>query len=201
VATGVLAFLCALLHGAMQPRDTPGGHAFWALGVLLVTGAIGRYFYAQVPRATNGRELELGEARARLRAITEQWRHDAGAFAAQARATIDALVERRQWHGTFVGRVLALAGVQFDLRRALNEITLSGHRHGVDERRIADTLALAKRAHRAALMAAHYEDLRAVLGAWRWLHRWVAVLMVVLVVVHVVSALTYGSFWFERGTP
>ena len=29
VATGILAFLCALLHGAMEPRNTVGGHAFW----------------------------------------------------------------------------------------------------------------------------------------------------------------------------
>ncbi len=201
VATGVLAFLCALLHGAMQPRDTPGGNAFWALGVLLVTGAIGRYFYAQVPRAANGRELELGETRARLRAITEQWQSDAGAFAASARRTIDALVERRQWSGTFFGRVLGIVGVQLDLRQALQEITQLGHQHGVDDARIADTLTLAKRAHRAALMAAHYEDVRAVLGAWRYLHRWVAVLMVVLVIVHIVYALTYGAFWFERGMP
>ena len=37
-----------------HPRNTVGGQAFWALLVLLVTGAIGRYFYAYVPRAANG---------------------------------------------------------------------------------------------------------------------------------------------------
>jgi cytochrome b561 len=53
---------------------------------------------------------------------------------------------------------------------------------------------LARRAHRAALMVAHFEDLRALLNSWRYLHRWVAALMVLLLVVHVVFALAYGGW-------
>ena len=44
-------------------------------------------------------------------------------------------------------------------------------------------------------MVAHYEDLRAVLNTWRWLHRWVAALLVVLVVVHIAHATIYGAFF------
>jgi len=35
---------------------------------------------------------------------------------------------------------------------------------------------------------------RALLNGWRYLHRWVAALMVLLVVLHVIYALTYGTF-------
>jgi len=42
-------------------------------------------------------------------------------------------------------------------------------------------------------MAAHYEDLRALLNAWRYLHRWVAALMILLIVLHLVFAFSYGS--------
>ena len=66
VATGILAFLLATLHAAMAPRHTVGGHACGRSAFLLVTGAIGRYFYAYVPRAANGRELELDEVKTRL---------------------------------------------------------------------------------------------------------------------------------------
>ena len=38
IATGILALLCTMLHAAMSPEDTVGGHAFWALAVLIVTG-------------------------------------------------------------------------------------------------------------------------------------------------------------------
>ena len=48
-------------------------------------------------------------------------------------------------------------------------------------------------------MAAHYEDLRAVLNSWRYLHRWVAALMVLLVALHIIYSLFYGAFWFDGG--
>ncbi|MDF1798307.1 MAG: NAD(P)-binding domain-containing protein, partial [Planctomycetota bacterium] len=57
VATGTLALVLATLHGAMAPRQTVGGHAFVGLVVLVLSGAIGRYFYSFVPHAANGRDL------------------------------------------------------------------------------------------------------------------------------------------------
>ena len=62
VATGILALLFAtLLHAAMEPRANSVGWSRlpgpWSC--CFVTGAIGRYLYAWIPRAANGRELEL----------------------------------------------------------------------------------------------------------------------------------------------
>jgi len=193
VATGILAFLCAMLHGAMAPGDTVGGHAFWALAVLLLTGAVGRYFYAYVPRAANGRELELAEVKAELAHLSGEW--DAGhrRFRERAHREVDALIEKRQWRGSFAGRVAALLGVQTDLRRVLARLAEQGREAGVPEEQVQETLWLARRAHRTALMAAHFEDLRAILASWRWLHRWVAALMVLLLIVHIVSALAFRA--------
>jgi hypothetical protein len=72
VTTGFLALVCALPHAGMAPRDSVGGHALIGLCVLVTTGAIGRYLYAFVPRAANGRELLLDEARARLDAVAAE---------------------------------------------------------------------------------------------------------------------------------
>lgn len=191
VATGILAFLTALLHSAMDPQDTVGGHALWALAVLIVTGGIGRYLYSYLPRAANGRELELEEIRLRLRGLTENAAD--GDFATHARDEVAGLTERRQWRGSFVGRLFALVGVRLDLRRTLARLEAEGRAQGIAASEVRDTLALARRAHGAALAAAHLEDLRAVLNTWRYLHRWVAALMVLLVVMHVVYALTYSS--------
>jgi hypothetical protein len=57
---------------------------------------------------------------------------------------------------------------------------------------VGAALALARRAHRTATAAAHLEELRVVLATWRYLHRWVAALMVLLLVFHVVYALQHG---------
>lgn len=188
VATGVLAFLLTILHAGLSPRDTPGGHAFWALAILVVTGSIGRYLYAWIPRAANGRELDLAEVKAQLRDADES------DFDVIARERIEELVRARQWGGTFFGRVTALFGVRRDLRRTLRSLRKEGTDRGISKVRVHRTLALARRAHRIALSVAHFEDLRAMLGTWRWVHRWGAALMVLLLVIHVVHALIYGTF-------
>jgi hypothetical protein len=193
VATGIVSLLLALLHGGMSPRDTVGGHALWALAALLATGAIGRYFYAYVPRAANGRELELEEVKLRLVRLAEDWDASQRAFVERAQSAIAHLVETRQWRSSLAGRVLALVRGQRDLRRALATLAQEGRDTRVPAERVHETLALARQAYRLALMAAHYEDLRALLNSWRYLHRWIAALMVVLVVVHIVYAIAYGS--------
>ncbi len=194
VATGILALLLTMLHAGMAPRDTPGGHAFWALVVLLITGAIGRYFYSYIPRAANGRELELAEVKSQLASLHEQWDHGEREFHDRARAEIEQLMRDRQWKGSLLGRVLALFGARRDLQRTLGKLEVEGRRRRISKAQIAATLALARRAHRTALTVAHFEDLRGVLNTWRWIHRWGAALMVLLVVVHIVHAITYGSF-------
>ena len=54
---------------------------------------------------------------------------------------------------------------------------------------------LSRRAHRTALMAAHFEDLRALLGSWRYVHRWVGLLMVLLAGWHIVTAFNYADIF------
>lgn len=199
VATGILAMLCALLHAAMAPRDTVGGQAFWALVVLLVTGAIGRYFYAWVPRAANGRELDLVEVKGQMRAAVDGWDPAHRAFAERSRDLVNAAVEREQWKGSFVGRIFALIGIPFGLRRLVREIQRDGLESGVPDVAVRETVALARRAHQIAITVRHYEDLRALLGSWRFLHRWVALFMVLLVIAHVIYALSYGAMMFQGG--
>lgn len=199
VATGILALLCAMLHGAMAPGDSPGGHAFWALVVLMVTGAIGRYFYACVPRAANGRELELAEVKTKLGLMSEEWDKGQRKFREHVRAEVTALIEARQWKSTLVGRIFELVGVQRGATKLLRHLAEQGREQGVAENQIKETITLARRAHRVALMAAHYEDLRGLLGGWRYLHRWVAALLVLLVVVHIVHAIVYGAVFFDGG--
>ncbi|MFT5478345.1 MAG: thioredoxin reductase/Pyruvate/2-oxoacid:ferredoxin oxidoreductase delta subunit [Planctomycetota bacterium] len=193
VATGILALLCAMLHGAMAPRDTTGGHAYWALSLLLVTGAIGRYFYAWFPRAANGRELALDEVKAKLGWMSEEWDQGQQKFRATVRTQVLGLIDVGQWRSSFLGRIKDLVGGHRKRNQILTQIARQGRADDVPEHLIKQTLAMARDAHRSATVAAHYEDLRAVLNSWRYLHRWVAVLMVLLVIAHVAYAMIYGE--------
>lgn len=192
VATGILALLCATLHGAMDPRDTVGGHALLALALLFVTGAIGRYFYAYVPRAANGRELELEEVKHELERITGEWDASQQVFVERVRNLLEQIGER-QWRSTFLGRVGALLAGQRALRKSLAALASEGRSQGIPTESLDAILGLARVAHRTSTAAAHLEELRALLSTWRYLHRWIAALMVLLLVLHVVYALTYSS--------
>lgn len=195
VGTGVLALLTALLHGAMAPGNTPGGHAFWGLLALAATGAVGRYVYAYIPRATNGRELELSEVRARLGRISEAWDQGQRRFQQRAREMLHAHIERSQWQSSFLGRFLAVMRSPFRLRALIADIKREAASEDVSEDQQREVIALVRRAHGTALMAAHYEDLRGLLASWRFMHRWVSLLMVMLVIVHVANALRYGTIF------
>jgi thioredoxin reductase/Pyruvate/2-oxoacid:ferredoxin oxidoreductase delta subunit len=201
VATGILALAFATLHAAMAPRDSIGGHALGALALLALTGAIGRYFYAWLPRAANGRELEVAEVKLRLARMGDEWDRGQRGFVERVQAELASLIESRQWKSSLLGRVAGVIGARRELRRVLSGLADVGLSQGIPRERIEETLHLARRAHAHATAAAHYEDLRALLESWRYLHKWVALLMVVLVAVHVAFALAYGSFEISLGGP
>jgi hypothetical protein len=58
---------------------------------------------------------------------------------------------------------------------------------------LEEVLAVARQAHRNALVAAHYGDLRSLLAGWRYFHRWVSLLVVGLVLIHVWAGWRYAD--------
>lgn len=194
VVTGISALLFVLVHSAMAPGHTVGGHALGALAILVVTGAIGRYFYAFVPRAANGSELLLEEVRTQLAAISSEWDRGNRGFGQRVRGEIDRLMAEGHWRGSFFRRLYALVSSQRRMTATLTRLRAEGRVEGIPRQEIESLLRLARRAQRTALMAAHYEDLRTLLASWRYFHRWVALAMVLLAALHIATALRYGSF-------
>lgn len=195
VLTGLCAFFSVLLHAAFAPRDTVGGHAFWAFVVVVVTGAIGRWLYAFMPRATNGKELELDELCGRIAAISGEWDRDGRGFGNEVRRRVEALVasDRERWHRGFFARITTILRSRRELEQCLAELRRMGIAEGVPLVEVRALLGLARRSHRMLVAYAHYEEVRAVLGSWRYLHRWLALLIVLLTILHVVTALRYAE--------
>jgi thioredoxin reductase len=194
VVTGVSALLCVLVHSAMAPGNTVGGHALVALAILVVTGAIGRYFYAFVPRAANGSELLLEDVRSNLAAISAEWDRGNRNFGERVRREVDRLMAEGHWQGSFFRRLRALFSSQQRMTATLARLRAEARTEGIPPQEIQSLLTLARKAQRTALMAAHYEDLRTLLASWRYFHRWVALAMVLLAALHIATALRYSSF-------
>lgn len=193
VATGLLALIFAGFHSAFVPRDTPGGRAFWGLCFLVITGAIGRYLYSFVPRAANGRELAFEEARQRLQGSTQAWSDVHADFGEQARAVIAQLLDQARWNGGLLGSLRGLLRTQGAFHQALRRLRVRGIVAGLSKEELEEVLAVARQAHRDALAAAHYADLRSLIAGWRYFHRWVSLLVVGLVVIHVWAGWRYAD--------
>lgn len=195
VFTGLAAFFCVLLHAGLAPRDTVGGHAFWSLAIVVVTGTLGRYLYAFVPRATNGKELEIDQLRSRIAALSGEWDRDGRGFGGEVRRTVEELVEadRATWGKGFVRRVRGILQSRSRLEAAFAVLRDRGRTEGIPADEVRALLALARRAHRLMLAAAHFAEVRSVLGSWRYLHRWLALLMVLLTTIHVYTAVRFAE--------
>ncbi len=208
VATGLLALLCALLHAAFAPRATVGGDALWLLLGLCLTGAVGRAAYARVPRAANGRELALGELAGELERCLAELGSAATPFARRAEERFEQLVAACQWGpagsadaGRRVAPLALLAGwwdQRSATRLALAQLAAEARAAGLSDEQRGHTLGLFARAAELAAQARDLERWRGLLGLWRYLHRWGALLLVLLLLAHIVSALRFGSS-FEAG--
>ncbi len=196
VVTGIAACLCAVLHSAFSLRDGSGGHALAAMVVVVVAGAVGRWFYAFVPRAQNGRQADLEEVGAQVAAIAGEWDQQGRGFGTDVRAQVEALVAGARLGRGFFARVRGLVHSQRRLRRTLADVRAVARRQGVPANEVRRLCDLARRSHRLALQLAHYDEVRGLLAAWRYLHRWLALLLLLLVALHVVVAVRFGGVDF-----
>ena len=195
VATGALALLAALVHASMAPRNTVGGHALWGLVALVATGAVGRYVYSFVPRAANGKELESDEAQAHSARLLREWDEQGRGLEPAVRSTFEELLESSAPEHVRGRLSFAwfLPGHERGRNRRLNELRRSVVATGRTAREADQLVGLARRAEQARRSAARLEELRGVLATWRYVHRWGALLMLLLVIVHVVIAVRFAS--------
>lgn len=193
VFTGLASFLAVIVHAGFTYRMTVGGFAFVALGIVLIAGLVGRYFYAIVPHAANGREMDLDELRARLATLAGTWDASSRGLGRAIRDRIDTLVNKERWHASLLARAWEMVASHFRIRRILHQLRDDPGFEGVPQAERDELLALAKRSWKLTLQIAHYEELRAVLGTWRFIHGWLALLMVLFVIAHVVTAVRYAK--------
>ena len=193
VFTGLLAFLCVVGHSGFAVRPTVGGHALLALGIVVLTGGLGRYLYAFIPRAANGAEVGLDDLRGQLASISADWDREGRGFGAQVREEVEHLIVEGRWLPGLLSRIGVLISGQLRLRRSLRRLSVRARREGIPEREIRRLFMVARRAYRSTLLVAHYEEVRALLSSWRYFHRWLGLLLILLAVIHIFTAVRYAN--------
>ena len=196
IATGIGACLLAMLHSGFLLRDGAGGHALLTMVVVVIAGVVGRWFYAFVPRAQNGRQQSFEELQSQVAAIAGEWDRSGRGFGGEVRALVEGLAERARLGRGFFARVRGLIAAELDLRRELARLRTKARQEGIPAHEIRRVLSLAWQSHRVAMQLSHYEEVRGLLSSWRYLHRWLALLLGLLLVVHVVTAVRWGGVDF-----
>ncbi|MCB9870133.1 MAG: NAD(P)-binding domain-containing protein [Planctomycetes bacterium] len=195
VVTGILALLFLVVHAGMLMQPTPGGLAFAAVLVLVVSGGIGRYFYAFLPKAANGRTLAQDEAKEALSAAVAELDEAGRGLGDGVQAKLQALVAEDRWGGSLPRRIAGLFGARRREHRLLEEVRVAARTEELATEQIDRLVMLARNLRDAGLRARHYEDLRGLVASWRFVHRWLALVMVMLAVNHIVTALRFARLW------
>ena len=194
VFTGLAGSLIILFHSAFQLRSALATIAAFSLLLLVVTGLVGRYLVALSPRVDPKKQ----------------------------QASYDALDEMLEGLGPKIAEIVrGSAFFRFDvtpgLLRALwrvpqwwNEarvrrqsvnvaVKIYAKHYLTDSKDRRFTRRLGRVAGRLAAKEVHAEAATTLLGVWRRLHRFFAILMVLSVSVHVGVAWFYGYRWIWSG--
>jgi hypothetical protein len=191
VISGLGAYALVVFHSAFQQRTLLASGTFWSLTIVALTGIVGRYLKSLTPRpevermecnlrALNALSTGLGEeVRGLLRTLQPT---DIGAAPSLYRClrTIPA------WRNDAVLRGRAIShAARTGLARAPH---LTLQEQAIVPVLVSETTRLAVEEVRSVAAVA-------LLRTWRSLHRFLAIMMMTTVVVHIATAWSFGYRW------
>ena len=198
VWTGLVGGELILVHSAFRPQSALATLAVVALLITVLTGVIGRYIYAHVPRSLEGRELGLEEVRSRLE-ICRRRLADLGVDTDQLH--IEGRPQARDHRTGILGNLLALITGDRQCHRDYLRI----RREVLSSDRLAqeagEILPLILTFCRQWQWFVRYHELRRLTASWRFLHVWFAVVMLMAASFHIVLAVRFGGLWILGGRP
>lgn len=185
VITGLFGPLLVLFHTAFLPLTTIAITAGIALIVLVLTGIVGRFIYAMVPRTLAGAEAGPEELQARLEAARA---HIAATVPAgdPLWARLDQLGVDPHVPRTSLGSLVLLPHALTSTLWVRMRLRALARAHpGLRIEDLRDVVIVRRRLHTLGLY-------RRLLTWWRGLHRIAALVMFVTMIVHVVVMLYLG---------
>ena len=196
IFTGLLGPIFVVFHAAFVPYSAFGILASASMAVVLCTGILGKFIYVRCPRSLEGRELEFEVVRRRLVVYRQKL---IGLGINPKIIDLDARSagrRRNPWLITAIVRVLLgdrerKRELKRFLENVANNADLRARAHRI--------LPLVRRLCRERQWLVRYAELRKIMGAWRFFHRWLAIIMLVAVFFHVFLGVRFGELWIFGG--
>jgi len=146
-----------------------------------------------VPRSYRGRELELEEVRQRL----AQQKQDLQAFGVDPEGLgIDASpLPAPGGSHAILPALIHLATGDREWHRQLRLLERRFRQENRPDTERAAVLDLLRRLCRERQWLIRYHELRGLMSSWRFFHRWLAIVLLLAVTLHVVLAVWFGNLW------
>ncbi len=195
VLTGLIGGGLIVFHSALAPSSALGSLALLAMTITILTGIVGRSIYTRVPRSVEGRELELAQVQDELDTCRELLEYSGVHAEWLDRSRPKARVHRTGLLGCFAAMIIGDVQRRKDYSNLKRHILDSPELHGASRKMLP--LVRDYCIHWQWLI--RYHELRSLISSWRFFHRWLAVLMLCVVVCHIVVALRYGNLFAMGG--
>ena len=174
------------------------GLGFWSMMVVWLSGLVGRYLYARIPRSRAGVELTREEIAARRAMLLVQISKHSGLD----QATIDAALEpavasarRTGIWGTF-SRMIADDFARWAAERRLRKAWQArGRRGSMDKAAVRLVLRSVRQEVKLAQQVRMLDATHAVFRYWHVFHRPLAIAALLAVVIHVAVVVALGATW------
>lgn len=192
VVTGLLGPALILFHAAFIPTSILGAVAFFGMFIVVSSGVAGRYLLMYVPKASDGGEVELEDLQGRL----QVYRRKLIEFGVDAESIRDDVAvgnsRRNPWLITAVIRVVMGDRESRNELRELQERIRTQFGAGHEARTI---LILLRRLSRERQWFVRHREIRRLVGAWRFAHRWLAIVMWSGILFHIAVAVEYADLF------
>jgi len=196
IAAGLSLPLVAALHAGWR-FDGLIGLGFWALFLVFLSGLVGRYIYAHIPRSRAGLELTMSDANTRRKELLGELEAVTGLEASvlkKALATDPAPMVRLNLPRTVL-RMILDDRTRRKAVRALRRQALSTSAKP-DPAALKRILKLARRQMALGQQLRMLEATHHVFRFWHAAHLPVAITALLAVLVHVTVAVLLGVTWF-----
>jgi hypothetical protein len=177
------------------------GLGYWSMVLVSLSGLVGRYLYARIPRSRSGLELSLEESAGQRRALVTEIAATLDRDPQVVSRTLDAILEPAPARGP-VGLLRRLLVDDFQRWLAIRQLRRMWSTPGrgaarVDAATIARALQLARREIALGQQLRMLEGTQRLFRYWHVAHRPVAITALLAVLVHVAVAVAMGQTWLR----
>ena len=195
VFTGLIGPGLILLHSTYVIRSPLATLSSAAMIIVVVTGVLGRFLYAHVPRSIEGRELELEEVHRQLSDCLTELRASGVAEKFLERAVSKPMSSTSA--NSIIPMMVDVIKDDLAVRKEFRQLKKDILRLPAVNPKVI--IPIAKQLCRQRRLYFRYKQLRHLMGGWRFFHRWLAIIMLLTIVFHLFVAIRYGDLWIFPG--